>query len=100
MLKFVFGLDPWKATRGNLISPIIEVRSGQKYFGIEFPRSKQAVDVPIILQFTSDLKTWQSAISILNKMGDIDAQRERIQLMQTEPIGSGSKRYYRLIIPE
>ncbi|MBI2949201.1 MAG: immunoglobulin domain-containing protein [Verrucomicrobia bacterium] len=96
LLKFAMGLDPKVASRTSLVTPATYSQAGREFAGLAFSRAKNATGIQLYLEASSNLRDWQEVSATMEKLADLDAQREWVRLTERTPINTESARFYRL----
>lgn len=92
LIKYALGLSP-KTAYTNVFNP--SVQNG--YFTLTYPEATAAVDVSIALEYSTDLKTWQSGPAYFEQAGSVSLGGTNLVTVQAiAPVHAASRAYVRM----
>ncbi len=92
LIKYALGLSP-KTAYTNVFNP--GVQGG--YFTLTYPQATAAVDVTIALQYSTDLKNWQSGPAYFQQTGSVNLGGTNLVTMQAAtPVNAAARAYVRM----
>lgn len=98
LLEFACGIAPGEAP-GNRLPKAIEVEiQGNRHQGFECTRRKLS-ELDFLLKASSNLKDWETDTrAVVEVLYQVDATRERIRVIDPDPVGTYECRFINLFI--
>lgn len=99
-VKFALGVSPMGNPIARLPRAVVVAGTGadtNKYLALEFTRNVGAQGIRLVFEMSSDLITWNEAVSVLEVLpGTPGAGLQNVRLRQTLPVGTDTRRFARL----
>ncbi len=96
LLEFVLGTIPTAPDEAGLIQGVQFTRDGRPYLGFAFNRAREASSVRLALEASDDLLRWTEVSATVDTLLT-GATADRIQILDTQPMTTGSHRFLRLV---
>ena len=98
LAEYAFGREPQTSDAGPLSEVGTVEESGQRYLTLTFSRARNAFDLTIQPQFSSNLVNWSTSSIQVGPAVDLGDGREQLIYRDTVPLTPGASRFGRIRI--
>jgi hypothetical protein len=100
MWEFACGIEPGADPGDRLPVAIEEVKNGRRHQGFECTRRKNS-EMHFMIKTSTDLKNWETdSRATVEVLHQVDAESERIRMLDPDPVGSHRRRFINLYVSD